>query len=107
MAALLGLSMLMTIHVAADEAPAVDVEPYGIWDELAQCESNERWDIVSPPYYGGLQEDLTFWRRHGGLAYASRPDLASREEQIATARVGLQVQGWQAWPACSRRLGLR
>jgi hypothetical protein len=127
MATLLGLALLVSVQVAAsdggaggDEAgvvasaapaaessPATDPEPYGIWDQLAQCESTGRWHIVSPPYYGGLQEDLVFWRRHGGLEYASRPDLAPREAQIAVARVGLTAQGWAAWPACSRRLGLR
>lgn len=79
-----------------------------IWDSLAWCESRGNWHIATGNgYYGGLQEDMTFWRRHGGLQYASRPDFASREAQIAVAKVGLAVQGWAAWPACSRRLGLR
>lgn len=88
----------------ADESPP---EPaYSVWDALAQCESSGRWHIANPPYYGGLQEDLIFWRRHGGLAYASRPDLASREAQIAVAEVGLAVQGPRAWPVCGPRVGL-
>jgi hypothetical protein len=79
-----------------------------VWDTLAYCESRGLWHInTGNGYYGGLQEDLPFWRRHGGLQYASRPDLASREAQISVARTGLAVQGWAAWPACSRRLGLR
>ena len=78
----------------------------GVWQALADCESSGRWDVVDPPYYGGLQEDLVFWRRHGGLAYAARPDLASREAQIAVAQRGLSVQGWLAWPRCSQTLGL-
>jgi hypothetical protein len=92
-------------EVAAVPTP----EPaYGIWDDLAHCESSGRWHLNSGnSYFGGLQEDLVFWRRHGGLAYASRPDLATRGAQIAVAQRGLAVQGWQAWPACSRRLGLR
>jgi hypothetical protein len=114
------------LHAAADgggvqdvetESPAepapVGVEPtpepaYGIWDRLAQCESSGRWSAnTGNSYFGGLQEDLVFWRRHGGLAYAPRPDLASRAAQIAVAQRGLSVQGWKAWPACSRALGLR
>jgi hypothetical protein len=79
-----------------------------VWDTLAYCESRGIWHInTGNGYYGGLQEDLVFWRRHGGLQYASRPDLASREAQILVARTGLAVQGWAAWPSCSRRLGLR
>ncbi len=32
---------------------------------------------------------------------------ASREEQIVVAERVLAKQGWGAWPACSRKLGLR
>jgi hypothetical protein len=50
---------------------------------------------------------MAFWRAYGGLAYAPRPDLATRSQQIAVAERGLAAQGFGAWPACSRRLGLR
>jgi hypothetical protein len=79
-----------------------------VWDRLAGCESTGRWNVnTGNSYFGGLQMDMTFWRRHGGLAFAPRPDLATREQQISVAQRGQTVQGWQAWPACSRRLGLR
>src|SRR5262245_31162839 len=79
-----------------------------IWDRLAGCESTSRWNAnTGNGYFGGVQMDMTFWRRHGGLAYAARPDLASREAQIEVAIRGLAVQGWGAWPTCSRRMGLR
>jgi Transglycosylase-like domain len=79
-----------------------------IWDRVAACESGGRWGInTGNGYYGGVQMDMTFWRRHGGLAYAARPDLASRDAQITVAQRGLAAQGWRAWPTCSRRLGLR
>jgi hypothetical protein len=82
--------------------------PSSVWDRLANCESGGDWHAATGNgYYGGLQEDLVFWRRHGGPRYASRPDLASRAAQIAVAEQGLSIQGWSAWPACSRRLGLR
>jgi hypothetical protein len=51
--------------------------------------------------------DAVFWSRYGGRAFASTPDLASRAQQITVAERGLRVQGWQAWPYCSRHLGLR
>jgi len=80
----------------------------GVWDRLAYCESRGNWHTnTGNGYYGGLQEDMTFWRNHGGLAYASRPDLASPAAQVAVAQRGLSSQGWGAWPACSRALGLR
>jgi hypothetical protein len=87
---------------------AVPARAYWPWDDLAWCESRGDWAIDSGNgYYGGLQESLAFWRAFGGLQYASRPDLASREAQIAVAESGLAVQGFGAWPACSRLLGLR
>ena len=91
---------------SAPSSPAAPTS--GVWALLAQCESNGRWSTNSGNgYYGGLQEDLTFWRNYGGLAYASRPDLASPAAQMAVAERGRARQGYGAWPACSRRLGLR
>ena len=79
-----------------------------VWDKLAQCESGGRWGInTGNGYYGGVQQDMTFWKRHGGMRYAPRPDLASREQQIAVAEQGLAAQGWGAWPRCSRMIGVR
>lgn len=80
----------------------------GVWDRLAACESTSRWAAATGNgYFGGLQFDLSTWRRHGGLAYAPRADLASREAQIAIAERTLAVQGWGAWPVCSRVIGAR
>lgn len=92
--------------VVAESAPS---EPaYGVWDRLAMCESTQNWFAnTGNGYYGGLQQDMTFWRRHGGLQYAPRPDLAPRWAQIAVAEVGQRAQGWGAWPVCSRVVGLR
>ena len=77
------------------------------WDRLAHCESTGNWAINSGNgYYGGLQFSTSTWAAFGGTAYASRADLASREQQIAVAEKTLAAQGWGAWPACSRKLGL-
>lgn len=79
-----------------------------IWDRLAQCEANGNWHSASNPIYkGGLQFDGPTWARHGGLAYASRADFATREQQIVVGERTRAAQGWGAWPVCSRRLGLR
>jgi len=77
------------------------------WDRLAQCESSGNWRInTGNGYYGGLQFASSTWRGFGGSTYASRADLATKSEQIAVAERVLKVQGWGAWPACSRKLGL-
>ena len=66
-----------------------------IWDAIAGCESGNNWAInTGNGYYGGVQFDQNTWERQGGLRYASRADLATREEQIAIATVTQQRQGW-------------
>jgi hypothetical protein len=93
---------------AQAKTPPQTGPPGSVWTLLAQCESSGNWRArTGNGYLGGLQEDMTFWSRYGGMAYASRPDLATPAQQIAVAIRGQASQGWGAWPACSRRLGLR
>lgn len=91
--------------------PGTEVPPVqngATWDALAQCEATGNWAInTGNGYYGGVQFDQNTWERQGGLKYAPRADLATREEQIAIASRTQQTQGWGAWPSCSSRLGLR
>ncbi|MEU6994265.1 transglycosylase family protein [Streptomyces sp. NPDC046465] len=77
----------------------------GPWQCLAECESNGRWDTnTGNGFYGGLQFYQPTWEEHGGLAYAPRADLATKEEQIKVAEKVVAAQGWNAWPACSKKL---
>jgi resuscitation-promoting factor RpfB len=72
------------------------------WDALASCEAGGNWAInTGNGFYGGVQFDQNTWKRHGGLRYAPRADLATREEQLAIAEVTRARQGWGAWPVCS------
>jgi nucleoid-associated protein YgaU len=76
------------------------------WDNVAHCESGGNWHInTGNGYYGGLQFTQGTWVNYGGSAFASRADLATREEQISIADKVLQSQGWGAWPVCSRYAG--
>ena len=96
------------LAAAESVTPPTPVAAYGIWDRLAACESTSRWHIATGNgYYGGLQFDRRTWLDYGGGDYASRADFASREEQIDIAQRVRAVRGYQPWPACSRRLGLR
>jgi hypothetical protein len=80
----------------------------GVWDRLAQCESSRNWRInTGNGFFGGLQFLQATWEGFGGLAFAPRADLATREQQIIVAERVLAKQGWGAWPACARKLGLR
>jgi len=81
--------------------------PVSEWDRLAKCESGGNWHInTGNGYYGGVQFSRSTWTGFGGGQYASRADLATREEQIVVAERVLARQGWRAWPSCSRKLGL-
>src|SRR6478609_7590027 len=75
--------------------------PDSTWDAVAQCESSGNWSInTGNGYYGGLQFSQSTWNAFGGQQYASRADLATRDEQIAIAEKTLAGQGWGAW-ACA------
>lgn len=71
--------------------PGTDVPPVtngSIWDAIAGCEAGGNWAInTGNGYYGGVQFDQGTWERNGGLRFAARADLATREEQIAVAEV--------------------
>ncbi|MCA1674663.1 MAG: transglycosylase family protein [Actinobacteria bacterium] len=76
------------------------------WDSLAECESGGDWSInTGNGYYGGVQFNQSTWETHGGDEYASRADLATREQQVAIAERTLASQGWGAWPTCSAKTG--
>jgi LysM repeat protein len=86
-------------------APAASADTASAWDRLAQCESTGNWKInTGNGFSGGLQFTPGTWRAFGGVGVAHH---ASREQQIVVAERVLAEQGWGAWPACSRKLGLR
>jgi resuscitation-promoting factor RpfB len=91
--------------------PGTEVPPIvngAQWDALSRCEAGGNWaDNTGNGFYGGVQFDQNTWERQGGLRYAPRADLATREEQIAIAEVTRARQGWGAWPVCSGRAGAR
>ncbi len=91
----------------AEAAPAPEPEQ-GVWDQIAACESGGNWATnTGNGYYGGLQMLGSTWRNYGGGNFAERADLASRAQQIVVAERILADVGYGAWPACTRRLGLR
>lgn len=103
LAGALGTAATLTAVAAAPANAATDAT----WEALAHCESSGVWSLnTGNGYDGGLQFSPSTWSWFGGGAYAPRAHQASRSEQIAVAERVLAVQGWGAWPACSRRLGL-
>ena len=89
----------------APPTPPTAGTPVSTWDKVAQCESGGNWATsTGNGFHGGLQFTASTWRSFGG---SGMPHQASRTEQIAVAERVLDAQGWKAWPACSRKLGLR
>jgi len=75
------------------------------WDQLAQCESTNHWDInTGNGTYGGVQFMTDTWLAFGGGEFAPRADLATRTEQIKVAERLYAQQGLAPW-ACARILG--
>ncbi|MET9470198.1 transglycosylase family protein [Streptomyces sp. NPDC006544] len=73
------------------------------WDAIARCESGGNWRAnTGNGHYGGLQFTQSSWKAAGGRRFAPRADLATKAEQIATARRLARIQGMGAW-TCARR----
>ncbi|KEF04536.1 MULTISPECIES: LysM peptidoglycan-binding domain-containing protein [Streptomyces] len=99
-----GGALAMPLLATAD-AQAADA---ATWDRVAQCESGGVWSANSGNgFYGGLQLTQEMWDTNGGAAYASRPDLASRSQQIAVAESILAARGPDTWPSCAVNAGLK
>ncbi|MFG2791322.1 transglycosylase family protein [Streptomyces sp. NPDC048419] len=91
--------------LAASGASAADGG--STWDKVAQCETGGAWSQDNGNgRYGGLQLTQDDWDRYGGLDYATRPDLASRNQQIAVAQKVLADQGVGAFHTCGLTTGL-
>lgn len=89
-------------------APPAPVAATGsVWDRLAMCESSGNWASSVGTYEGGLQFHPSTWDAYKPAGYPEAAYQASREQQIHVAEKVLARQGWGAWPACSRKLGLR
>lgn len=101
----LSISSLLSLGLWAAPAGAA---PLSTWEALAECESSGRWHInTGNGYYGGLQFYDPTWDSFRNGQFAHRADLASKRQQIIVAERVLKVQGWDAWPVCSRRIGVR
>lgn len=88
-------------------ATAAQAADNGTWDRVAACETGGLWSAnTGNGFFGGLALTQTTWDEYGGDAYAARPDLASRAQQITIAEKVLATLGPDAWPGCQRQTGL-
>lgn len=90
------------------DAPTPPLESRGVnWYAVYECENGGYgWSAnTGNSFYGGLQFTQGSWEAAGGLQYAPRADLATPDEQIATANV-LSRNGRDLlihWPNCGKR----
>lgn len=78
-----------------------------VWDTVAECETGGSWSAdQGNGEYGGLALSQEDWEAYGGLDFAERPDLASRNQQISVAQKVLADQGVGAWGTCGLTSGL-
>ncbi|MGN6753365.1 MAG: ubiquitin-like domain-containing protein [Intrasporangium sp.] len=76
----------------------LDLSRAAMWDRVAACESGGNWHInTGNGYYGGLQFSTGTWSAYGGGDFASRADLASREQQITVANRVYADNGLAQW----------
>jgi len=94
-----------------------------VWLAVGACESGDwvdgvprpgthRWDYGVTFSHGDIYEGAFNFHPQTWDAYRdeSMPDHAGEatpREQVIVAERVLSAQGWEAWPTCSRMLGLR
>lgn len=95
---------LPLLGAGAGAAHAADA---GTWDRVAMCETGGMWSAdTHNGFYGGLAITQDTWSQYGGTAYAPRPDMATRAQQITVAENILADLGPDAWPGCDKGTGL-
>ncbi len=95
---LVGTKAAPVISAGNTSGAGLNLANAAMWDRIAKCESGGRWNInTGNGYYGGLQFNYATWLSVGGADFASRADLASREEQITVANRLYAQRGLQPW----------
>ncbi len=87
-----------------DSRRFLDLRRAYLWDEIAKCESGQRWNLNKGRFDGGLQFLPSTWRAWGGTRFAPYAWQATRAEQITIANRGSSGGAWlQPWPVCGKR----
>ncbi len=82
---------------------------YGVWDQLALCETGGRWDwgsqYTNPTFEGGIGFYHGTWLAYRPAGYPEHAYQATRVEQINVGRRVLAAAGPSAW-GCGDTAGL-
>jgi hypothetical protein len=83
-------------------------KPPRLEDWLCIHDLEAPWDDPDPPYYGGLQMEISFQRRYGSelLKEKGTADNWTPLEQIWVAVRAYRVRGFEPWPNAARECGL-
>ena len=111
--AVVGTTVLSKVRT---QEPVSKINGYGTkadwhWDELAWCESNNRWATIDHTpgaddwFDGGLGIARSTWTAFGGREFAPNAGLATREEQIIVGQRIYDRYGWSAWGCARNALG--
>jgi hypothetical protein len=75
------------------------------WKQIAMCESSMNPQAISPSgkYMGLFQFSQASWEFVG---QQGKPHEATWQRQFKAARDLHAIQGWKAWPTCSKKIGL-
>ena len=76
-----------------NERKSVRVMKESYWDKVARCETRNNWKNTGN-WAGGLGIARITWKKFGGKEFASRPELATKAEQIIVAN-RISVLGYQ------------
>lgn len=109
--------------VAAVERITSIEQPLTVWLDIADCESGE-WDADADPvpgtaewsygtdadrhrFEGGLHFEPTTWEAYRDTGMPDHAGAAAPVSQMVVAERVLEEQGWEAWPVCSQKVGVR
>ena len=94
--------------LAGIEIPAGTTEEQ--WHALRECESTQNYQALNPTgqYRGAYQFSIRTWNWVAGMHYPELegvdPADASREDQDKMAYRLYEINGWNPWPTCKKRL---
>ncbi len=90
-------------EATAPPSTLLPAERIALWERVAECETGGEWDHAGTEFSGGLRISHVTWQ---GVGASGLPHQVSAEQQMLVAEDILAAQGWGAWPACARQLGL-
>ena len=80
------------------------------WHALRECESRQNYQVLNPTgqYRGAYQFSVRTWNWVAGMHYPELvgvdPAKASRADQDKMAYKLYEINGWNPWPTCKKRL---